>query len=111
MFFKNFFSQILFFPNFFSEKKKFPEFFFYFVVQKSFLTKIFFVVAEINLTSGVHCIIVLWIAEINPENLRSIPQRYLGFYRVVCKILICKLQNSLQNVTYSECADFASNHH
>ena len=49
-------------------KKDFPKFnfslfssgnVFDFVVQKSFLTKDFFVGAEINLTSRVHCILVL----------------------------------------------------
>ena len=44
-FFKNFFPKYLFFPNFFL-KKNFQENFFDFVVQKSFLTKTFFVVAE-----------------------------------------------------------------
>ena len=44
---QNFFSKI-FSPNFFD-----------FVVKKSFLTKIFFNVAEINLKSGVHFILVL----------------------------------------------------
>ena len=39
--------------------KKFCKKNFDFVVQKSFLTKNIFVVAEINLTPGVHCTLVL----------------------------------------------------
>ena len=53
IFFQNFFPQILFFHKFFLK-----NLFLDFVVQKSFLTKIFFVVAEMILTSEVHCILV-----------------------------------------------------
>ena len=42
----------------FSSQNSVPEIFFDFV-QKSFLTNFFLIVAEINLTSGVHCILVL----------------------------------------------------
>ena len=60
IFFKKMFFSKFSFSNFFSEKKGFlPEISFDFVVQKSFLTKFFFVVAEINLRPGVHCILVL----------------------------------------------------
>ena len=52
-FFKNFF------PKFCFSQNSVPEFFFDFV-QKSSLTKFFLIVAEINLTSRVHCIIVLF---------------------------------------------------
>ena len=68
MFFQKFFPQILFFPNFFLKNFFSGDFSignleignFLEIVQKSFLTKIFFIVAEINLTSEVHCILVLF---------------------------------------------------
>ena len=45
----------------FPEKKNFRQKSYDFVIQKSFLTNFFFNVAEINLTSWVHCILVLFI--------------------------------------------------
>ena len=57
--FSNFFFQISLYPKFFL-KRNFLENVFDFVVQKSILTKNSFAVAEINLTSGVHCILVLF---------------------------------------------------
>ena len=75
MFFK-FFSQILFFPNFFSENV-FTENVFDFVVQKSFLTKIFFTVAEINLTLGVLVSFCLLDPLITPP-----PPRLLDFQKI-----------------------------
>ena len=59
IFFSKIFFEKLCFSQIFSEKK-FPENFLDFVVQKSFLTKKIFVVADINLTSGVHCILALF---------------------------------------------------
>ena len=54
--------KFCFFSNFFLKKNFFQEIFFDFFVQKSFLTKIFFNVTEMKLTSGVHCILVLFLA-------------------------------------------------
>ena len=56
--FSTFFSKV-FLKTIFLQKRIFGKCFFDFVVQKSFLTKIFFVVAEMILTSEVHCILVL----------------------------------------------------
>ena len=74
--FFNFFPRILVFHNSFSKKEKIPENFFAFVFQKSFLTKIFFDVAEINLTSRVHCILV-WHEVSAPQGYKSDGARFL----------------------------------
>ena len=55
--------------------------YFYFFVQKSFLTKSYFLTAEIDSTPGVHCILVLFERAINEYWREHIPngKKYLIF--------------------------------